>query len=85
VRITDSDATLMRTKHGATLGDHDASVVAGGKRRIILAALVTPAEGMEIVPTRDGLWWICVRRTLWPRQVTNGAWGHSYPAEGALD
>jgi hypothetical protein len=39
---TDRDATPPRTKHGAVLGYHDHDVVDGGKRRIILATLVTP-------------------------------------------
>jgi hypothetical protein len=60
----------MRTKRGAALGDHDHDVVDGGKARIILAALVTPADVMENVPLRDLLWRVCFRRKVWPRQVT---------------
>jgi hypothetical protein len=45
-------------------------VVDGGKRRIILAALVTPADVMENVPLRDLLWRVCFRRKLWPDHVT---------------
>ena len=41
-----------------------------GKRRIILAALVTPADVMENVPMRDLLWRVCFRRKLRPHQVT---------------
>ena len=33
------------------LGDHDHYVVDGGKARVILAALVTPADVMENVPS----------------------------------
>ena len=54
----------------AGLGYHDHYVVDGGKRRIILAALVTPADVMENVPMRDLLWRVCFRRKLRPRQVT---------------
>jgi hypothetical protein len=43
VSTTDSDATPMGTAGKARLGYHDHYVVDGGKRRIILAALVTPA------------------------------------------
>ncbi len=70
VSPTDPDATPMRTKHGAVLGYHDHYVVDGGKRRIILAALVTPADVMENVPLRDLLWRVCFRRKIWPHQVT---------------
>ncbi len=45
-------------------------MVNGGKARIILAALVTPADVMENVPMRDLLWRVCFRRKLRPSQVT---------------
>lgn len=70
VSVTDPDATPMRTKHGTALGYHDHYVVDGGKQRIILAALVTPADVMENVPLCDLLWRVCFRRKLWPGQVT---------------
>jgi transposase len=70
VSTTDPDATPMRTKHGAALGYHDHYVVDGGKRRIILAAFVTPADVMENVPMRDLLWRVCFRRKLRPHHVT---------------
>jgi transposase len=70
VSTTDPDATPMRTKHGAALGYHDHYVVDGGKHRIILAALVTPADVMENVPMRDLLWRVCFRRKLRPDHVT---------------
>jgi hypothetical protein len=43
VSTTDPDATPMGTAGKARLGYHDHYVVDGGKRRIIQAALVTPA------------------------------------------
>ena len=55
---------------GTSLGYHDHYVVDGGKARIILAALVTPADVMENVPLRDLLWRVCFRRKLRPQQVT---------------
>ena len=70
VSTTDPDATPMRTGAGTRLGYHDHYVVDGGKARIILAALVTPADVMENVPMRDLLWRVCFRRKLRPRQVT---------------
>jgi hypothetical protein len=44
VSTTDPDATLMQTRGGAHLGYQTHYVVDGGKARIVLAALVTPAE-----------------------------------------
>jgi transposase len=70
VSVTDPDATPMRTGTVTMLGYHDHYVVDGGKGRIILAALVTPADVMENVPLRDLLWRVCFRRKLRPRQVT---------------
>jgi len=70
VSPTDPDATPMRTGSEAALGYHDHYVVDGGKARIILAALVTPADVMENVPMQDLLWRVCFRRKLRPRQVT---------------
>ena len=70
VSTTDPDATPMRTGNGTSLGYHDHYVVDGGKARIILAALVTPADVMENVPLRDLLWRVCFRRKIWPHQVT---------------
>jgi hypothetical protein len=67
---TDPDATPMRTKHRTSLGYHGHYVVDGGKRRVILAALVTPADVMENVPLRDLLWRVCFRRKLRPHHVT---------------
>jgi transposase len=70
VSPTDPDATPMQTKTGTALGYHDHYVVDGGKARIILAALVTPADVMENVPMRDLLWRVCFRRKLRPHHVT---------------
>ncbi len=68
---TDPDASLMRSRGGGLdLGYHDHYVVDGGKARIILAALVTPAEVMENLPMLDLLWRVCFRWKLRPRQVT---------------
>jgi Transposase DDE domain len=46
------------------------SVVDGGKRRIILAVLVTPGEVMDNHPMQDLLWHTCFRWRLRPKQVT---------------
>jgi transposase len=70
VSTTDLDATPMWTAGKARLGYHDHYVVDGGKRRIILAALVTPADVMENQPMLDLLWRVRFRRKLHPRQVT---------------
>jgi hypothetical protein len=69
--VTDPDASLMRYRGGGLdLGYHDHYVVDGGKARIVLAALVTPAEVMENLPMLDLLWRTCFRWKLRPRQVT---------------
>jgi transposase len=70
VSPTDPDAAPMQTRNGTALGYHDHYVVDGGKHRIVLAALVTPADVMENVPLRDLLWRVRFRRKLRPRQVT---------------
>jgi transposase len=67
---TDPDATPMQTRSGVHLGYHDHYVVDGGKARIILRALVTPAEVMENQPARDLLWRARFRWRLRPRQAT---------------
>jgi hypothetical protein len=68
---TDSDASLMPGRGGGLdLLYHDHYVVDGGKARIILAPLVTPAEVTENLPMPDLLWRVCFRWKLWPRQVT---------------
>jgi hypothetical protein len=73
VSTTDPDATPMRTGARTTLGYHDHYVVDGGKRRIILAAFVTPADVTDNMPMRDLLWRVCFRRKLRPHHVTGDA------------
>ena len=71
VSTTDPDATPMPTGGRATrLGYQDHYVVDGGKARIILTALVTPAEVQENQPALDLLWRTRFRWKLRPRQVT---------------
>ena len=53
VSPTDPDASPMWDWGAIRLGYHDHYVVDGGKRRIILAALVTPADVMENQAMRD--------------------------------
>jgi len=51
VSTTDPDAVAMKTSgQKTTLGFHDHYVINGGKARIILNALVTPADVMENTP-----------------------------------
>ena len=51
VSTTDPDAVAMKTRgERAALGYHDHCVIDGGKARIILNALVTPADVMENTP-----------------------------------
>jgi hypothetical protein len=61
----------MRRKGGGLhFGYHDHYAVDGGKARIILGVLVTPADVMENQPFLDMLWWVCFHRQLRPRQAT---------------
>src|SRR6266704_6808370 len=70
VSTTDPDATIMLHKDGSHLGYQTHYVVDGGKSRIILTVLVTPAEVMENQPMLDLIWHTRFRWKLWPRQVT---------------
>jgi transposase len=70
VSTTDPDATIMLHKDGSHLGYQTHYVVDGGKARIILNALVTPAEVMENQPMLDLIWRTRFQWKLWPRQVT---------------
>ena len=62
VSVTDPDTTPVRTGSSTSLECYDQYGVDGGTARIILAALVTPADVMENVPPRDLLWRVCFRR-----------------------
>jgi transposase len=74
VSTTDPDATPMPLGDGRThLGYQDHYVVDGGKARIILVALVAPAEVQENQPALDLLWRARFRWKLRPRQVTGDA------------
>lgn len=67
---TDPDASPMHTKGNGHPGYHLHYAIDGGKARIILAALVTPAEVMENTPMLDLLWHSRFRWHLWPHHVT---------------
>src|SRR3712207_212704 len=57
----------MHKKGGGTaIGYHTHYVVDGGKARIILDALVTPAEVMDNQPMLDLLWHVCFRWHVQP-------------------
>src|SRR5215203_2930986 len=73
VSPTDPDASPMWDWGAICLGYHDHYVVDGGKSRVILAALVTPADVMESQAMRDPLWRVCFRRKLRPHHVTGDA------------
>ena len=62
---TDPDAALMARKQGGLhFGYHDHYAVDGGKARIILGVLVTPADVMENQPFLDLLWRVRFRWRL---------------------
>jgi transposase len=68
---TDPDAALMALKKGGLhFGYHNHYAVDGGKARIILGVLVTPADVMENLPFLDMLWRVRFRWQVWPNQVT---------------
>jgi transposase len=68
---TDPDAALMAVKKGGLhFGYHDHYAVDGGKARIILEVLITPADVMENLPLLDMLWRVCFRWQFRPDQVT---------------
>lgn len=69
VSRTDPDATPMKASNGdaAALGYHTHYVVDGGKARIILAALVTPASVMDNTPMLDLARWVRFRWQLRPK------------------
>lgn len=68
---TDPNASPLRpSDRGAHLGYHDHYVVDGGKARIILTTLVTPAEVQDNQPAIDLLWRTRFRWKLRPRQMT---------------
>lgn len=70
VSTTDPDAAPMKhTGQRATLGYHDHYVVDGGRGRVILYALVTPADVMENEPMLDLLRRVCFRWHLRPRRA----------------
>ena len=71
VSTTDADATFMHHKDGGPhLGYQAHYLVDGGKARVILNALVTPAETMGNEPFLDLLWRTLFRWRLHPHHVT---------------
>lgn len=75
VSRTDPDATPMKHHNGdyAALGYHTHYVVDGGKARIILAALVTPASVMDNTPMLDLARWVRFRWQLFPQMAVGDA------------
>jgi transposase len=75
VSTTDPDASPMQHKNKGTsgLGYQTHYVVDGGKARLILDVLVTPAEVTENLPMLDLLFRSCFRWRLHPRSVTADA------------
>ena len=75
VSLTDPDAAPMRAQGGgsAVLGYRDHYIVDGGKSRIILSALVSPASIMDNTPLLDMLDWTCSRWELEPKIAVGDA------------
>jgi transposase len=70
VSTTDPDATHLPLRDGTRLGYQGHYLVDGGRARIILAALATPAEVPEERPAPDLLWYARARWRLRVRQAT---------------
>jgi transposase len=73
VSPTDADAALMLDGRRPALGYQDHYVVDGGRARIILAALVMPADVREQTPLRDLVWRARFRWKLRPKRVIGDA------------
>src|SRR5688500_5314176 len=71
----DPDAAPMQPSGGgsAVLGYRDHYVVDGGKARIILSALVTPASITDNTPILDLVDWVCFRWRLDPKLAVGDA------------
>jgi transposase len=71
ISLTDPDATLMRAKirSALQLGFHDHYVVDGGRARIILHVLVTPADVMENQPMLHQLRRVTFRHRIQPKRA----------------
>ena len=83
---TDPDASLMRRTNGKPdLGYHTHYVVDGGKARVILQALVTPAEVMDNQPMLDLLWRTRFLWKLTPDQVTGDSKYGTVPNIAAIE
>ena len=76
VSTTDPDATPMSEHQHAVLGYQDHYVVDGGKARIILSAVVLPADVRENTPLPDLTRRVCFRWKLQPkRAIADAAYG----------
>ena len=75
VSSTDLDATPMKQFTGdmARLGYHTHYAVDGGKARIMMAVLVTPASIMDNTPMLDLAFWTRFRWRLHPKMVVGDA------------
>lgn len=69
---TDPDASPMHPSGGgsAVMGYSDHYIVDGGKQRIILHTLVTPASIQDNTPLLDEVRWVCSRWKLKPQRAT---------------
>jgi transposase len=75
ISLTDPDAAPMRAQGGGSvvLGYRDHYIVDGGKSRIILSALVSPASIMDNTPLLDLVDWTCSRWQLEPKFAVGDA------------
>lgn len=73
VSPTDPDASPMKSADGSRLGYHVHYVVDGGKARIILSVLATPASIMDNTPMLDLERWVRFRWHLQPEIAVGDA------------
>jgi transposase len=86
ISTTDPDATAMWLKGGGThLGYQVHYLIDGGKRRIILGALVTPGEVRESQPMLDLLWRVRFRWKLHPGLVCGDSKYGTYENIAAIE
>jgi transposase len=77
---TDPDATILHSEFGhGRLGYHVHYVVDGGKARIILAALVTPASIMDNTPMLDLARWVRFRWRVHPKVAVGDSKFGTFP------
>jgi hypothetical protein len=85
VSRTDPDAAPMRAAGAATVDYHDHYVVDGNRSRIVLHALVTPADIMEHAPMLDLRWRVRFRALQMELRPKRAVGDTTYTAYGTIE